>query len=111
MTAPGDDDAPPPPLMTSPWVWESGDYREKIIRISVGFDPITRLVLSVQVYRDPDCVYGRVYIGLGADGTPNSTINTVPVPIGNTSIGAAPLRRNGLSTIDDILKLQITAGP
>lgn len=109
MTTP--DEKPTVPPQTSPWEWMGADYLERPISIRVFFDPITRLVLGCTVYRDPNTLMRKIYIGLGEDGTPNTSVRTFNVPVGNTTIGAGPLINNGLQTIDDVVTLQITAGP
>lgn len=101
----------PPGVVTSPWVYQSADYRNKVIRITVTFNNTTKALTGATVFRDTDCVYTKIYIGLGSDGTPDTTPHTFAVPAGTTTITAGQLGANGLNTINDILALQITAGP
>jgi hypothetical protein len=59
------------------------------------------------------CLYTKILIGLGGDGTPDSTTRKITVPDGTTVLTPqqlAALAAQGLSTIEDILALQITAG-
>lgn len=98
--------------MTSPWIWEAADYQGNKIRISIAFDVNTHAIVSGStVFRDAACVYTKVYVGLGADGTPNSTTRVFTVPAGTTSISQNALNSKGLNTIEDVLALNITAGP
>lgn len=100
-----------PYVPPNPFVVEFRDYIGKVIRITVEWSSATRALSGAVVFRDADCQYQRVYIGVGADGTPDSTPDVVLVPAGSTNITANQLRRNALRTIDDVVALQITAGP
>lgn len=98
--------------LTSPYVYEAGDYQGKVIRITVTFDNATRAITGCTVHRDAGCVYNNIYVGLGGDGTPNSTTKSFKnIPTGDTVIPVSQLVNQGLTVIEDILALQITAGP
>jgi hypothetical protein len=99
------------PPMTSPYVWEAGDYLTRVIRITVTFNNATRALTGATVFRDAACLYQKIYIGTGADGTPDNTDKVIVVPAGSASVTAQQLRQRGLDTIEDVLALQITAGP
>ena len=75
------------------------------------FNNATRALTGATVFRDATCLYQQIYIGTGTDGTPNSTNKKFPVPAGTTSISANQLKQVGLNVIEEILALQITAGP
>lgn len=98
------------PVLT-PYVWEALDYQQNAIRITVNFDNATRALSGASAFRDSACVYRHIYIGTGADGTPDSTPRVVHVPAGTTPVTAQQLHNVGLDTIEDFLALQITAGP
>lgn len=98
------------PIM-SPWQWQSGDYRDNVIRITVTFDNVTRALIETTVFRDAACVYRKIYIGVGADGIPDNTPRKINVPAGSTVVSAAQMATVGLNTIEDVLSFQITAGP
>lgn len=101
------------PLL-SPWVWDARDNEGDVIRITVAFDNTTRAITGITAFRDAACIYTKIVIGLGADGTPNTTDKTIAVPAGTTVLTAsqrAALASKGLSTIEDVLALQITAIP
>ena len=97
--------------LVSPWLWSAPDYLERAITLTVNFNNATRALQNSTVVRDAGCLYGHVYIGLGADGTPDTTTKSFAVPVGTTTLTANQLGNKGLNTIDDVLALQITAGP
>lgn len=97
--------------LTSPWVWEAIDYQGNKIRISVAFDNTTfAIVNGSTVFRDANCRFTKIYIGVGPDGTVESSPNVYAVPAGTTTLNRAAFTNNGLNTINDVLALQITAG-
>jgi hypothetical protein len=101
------------PLL-SPWVWPALDNEGEAIRITVTFDNATRAITGITVFRDPNCAYTKILIGTGADGVPDDTDKIVTVPSGTTVLTQQQLnqlKNKGLSTIEDILALQITAAP
>jgi hypothetical protein len=100
-----------PGTINSPWVWQALDYQNNAITITINFNNSTRALTGGKVVRDAGCVYGTVYIGQGADGTPNTAPDKFAVPTGTTNLTANQLKRNGLATIENVLALQITAGP
>lgn len=93
-----------------PYIWEAADYAGKVIRITVNFDDTTRLLSGASVFRDAACVYTKILIGKGVDGTPDSTTKSFTVPAGTTNITQNQLNSRGFDTIEDFLALQITAG-
>lgn len=96
----------------SPWTWSSADYQGNTISISIPFNTTTRAILNgSSVTRQAGCVYGHLYIGLGVDGKPDSTLHTFAVAVGTRTVTAAQMSSVGLSTIDDVMALQVTAGP
>jgi hypothetical protein len=99
------------PPMTSPYVQQFQDNFGKFISITVNFNNTTRALSGATVFRDATCQWTHIYIGLGADGTPDTTDKAFTVPAGTSSVSAQQLRQRGLNTIEDVLALQITAGP
>lgn len=98
---------------TSPWVQPFEDYLGRVIRITVVFDVASRAITGITVFRDAACVFTKILIGVGADGIPDNTDKAINVPSGTTVSTAqqlAALAAKGLSTIEDIQALQITAG-
>ena len=103
-----------PGPLTSPIVWEALDYQSKVIRITVTFNESTRAITGITVFRDAACLYTKIYVGLGADGTPDSTARKVTVPSGTTALNStqlSALAANGLATAEDFNNANITAGP
>lgn len=96
---------------SSPWIYEAQDNAELVLRITVSFNNGNRGLTSALIHRDAGCQYAHIYLGTGADGLPDSTPQAFAVPTGDTSVTSAQLAAIGLSTIEDILALQITAGP
>lgn len=102
--------------LTSPWRWEANDNRGKAIGFQVSFvDSSTpHTITGIQLGRAAGCDYSRLLIGTGADGNPDDTDKIVVVPVGVTTLGAGALNNlanHGVSTIEDILALNITAAP
>ncbi len=101
-----------PTPATSPWTQEFGDNDDLFIRISVEFNEATRALTRITMFRDVGCRWDRILIGLGADGIPDSTDKVIRVDEGTTVLSSTEMRRlrtAGLSTIEDIEALQITA--
>jgi hypothetical protein len=99
-------------VLVSPWVWQTLDYQGNALTITVPFNDSTRaLVNSTTVVRDAGCVYGHLYIGTGTDGTVETTTHSFAIPVGTTTVNARQMGNKGLNTIEDVLTLQITAGP
>lgn len=99
------------PLL-SPWVWQARDNEGDVIQITVTFDNAARAITGIISFRDASCVYTQILIGLGADGSPDTTDRVISVPSGTRSLTPAQLAAlasKGLGTIEDVLALQITA--
>lgn len=101
---------PTPLPPQSPFVYEAGDYQDHVIRITVTYDNATRALTGATVFRDAACVYTHIYIGVGADGTPNTSPHQFVVPAGITSITTGQLSAAGLTSANQVYTLQITAG-
>lgn len=100
----------------NPWTYDSGiDANGLSIRISIPWNSSTRALQTPgTVHRDPGCLYTHIYIGLGVDGTPNSTTRVFNLTglSGDVTFTAAQMHTRGLDTVDDILNAgNITAGP
>jgi hypothetical protein len=55
-------------------------------------------------------MYTKLWLGKGTNGTPDTTTHTFALSGTTTTITAATLTANGLSTIDNVFALQITCG-
>jgi hypothetical protein len=101
----------PAPTMNSPQVQEWSDNSGFVIRVSTFFDVTTRAITGITVFRDAACHWTRIVIGLGPDGTPDSTTRDITVPSGTRVLTATQLNAlasRGIATIDDFNSLQIT---
>ena len=99
------------PPMSSPYVWEAPDNFERVIRITLAFNDTTRALTDAVLYRDAGCQWTKIYVGVGEGGSPNRTDKVFTVPEGESTFPSQSLRQIGLRTIEDILSVQITAGP
>lgn len=95
---------------TSPYVQQFADYLNRVIRITVVFDNATRAISGGTVFRDANCLYTNVFVGVGPDGSPNTSPRTFAVPAGTTAVGANRFHQMSITTIEDFLLYQITAG-
>lgn len=96
----------------NPWVYSAVDYLGRQISITVPWNANTRALSNATVFRDPACLAQHIYLGLGPDGTPNSTPFVFLVPAGTTTVTTKQMSSLGLNTIDDVVAaMQITAGP
>lgn len=96
--------------ISEPWVWSAKDYQDNMISITVNWDTSDGSLMNAVVFRDPECVYTKILIGIGPDGTPDTTQHQWVVPNGETLIRASAIRNTGLMTIYDVMEYQITAG-
>lgn len=100
-----------PNSATSPRVWEFKDYQDKKVTVSVFYNLQNLSLNEIIVDRDPECLYNKLYWGLGTDGIPDSTNKQVTVPSGTTTISKQILSAIGLRSLNDILEVQFTVGP
>lgn len=100
-----------PVTIVSPWVCRFGTEGNLWLITSVAFDDTTRALLTTTITRDVGCTFTTIYIGVGTDGTMETTTHIFRIPVGTTTVTAAQLSANGLSTIEDVLALQISAQP
>ena len=97
-------------LIPNPWVYEASDYRGKVIRITVDWDQNDGDLITATVFRDPECVYTKIFIGLGDDGEPNKSVDNWVIPAGTNVVPGSLLKKARLRNINDIAYSQITAG-
>ena len=91
---------------TSPYVEAFPDYLGRALTISVAFDNLTFALGDTTVVRDAGCLWGTLIIG-----DPNGAAKTFAIAFGTSTVRKQQLHNNGLDTINDILNLNITAGP
>lgn len=100
--------------VTSPYLaLDAQDVAGNHLTMTFTFNEVDRSLISATIHRDPDCLWHRVLIGLGPDGTPDNSSHMFNVQglSGNRDFNSAQLRATGFVTIEDVLALQITAGP
>jgi len=96
----------------SPWTYESADYLGRAITFTVVFDETTLAITSARIDRDPGCLYTKIFLGIGADGSPNSSARQFSVGQATGHIVTpAELNSAGISTFTDLLQFQVTASP
>lgn len=100
--------------VTSPYV--AGDWTDftgvNRIRVTVVFDNTTRTITAINTHRDAACLYTQIAVGIGPDGTPDSSPRRWTPPVGDhvsTPQELAFLANQGVSTIEQFLTFQITA--
>ncbi len=97
----------PPPL--SPYIYEARDYQDNVIRITFPYDNVTKALSNATVFRDAACIYTTIIVGVGGDGTVETSTKTFSVPSGTHTVTANAMSSKGINTITDVLSLQITA--
>lgn len=96
----------------SPWVWQAQDSSGKTVTLTINYDDTTGALLSGSAVRQAGCLFGHMYFGVGADGSPNSSAKKFAIPAGTTNVTSAQLSSvAGLNTITDVNALQFTVGP
>jgi hypothetical protein len=97
--------------LVTPWTYTTTDYAGLVLSVTFTFDNLLFTILTVTAHQDPGCQYNRFYIGLGADGTPDTTSSQMGIPQGDSVIGLSVLNGFGFITIVQALANQVTAGP
>lgn len=100
----------------SPWVWQALDYVGDAIRISVNFDDVTHALVNVggacaTVHRDTGCQYTKIVLDNPTDGVKAKRLAAPADGAADATYNVAQLSHQGLTTIDDVLAVQITAEP
>jgi hypothetical protein len=96
----------------SPWTYESADYLGRAITFTVNFNEQTLDITSARIDRDPGCMYTKIFLGIGGDGSPNSS--TRQFSVGQSTghpVAQAELAAAGISTFTDLIQVQVTASP
>ena len=94
----------------NPFTYEGVDYRGRRIGFHIDWNPITRAVIEASAYRDPGCLFTKILVGVGNDGTPDSTNKKFTVPVGQTVVPKNVFNSLQIDTIDDVTAYQVTAG-
>jgi len=113
-------------VLVSPVVLTFGDYLydsgsvtdptkpDHAVQITVNFDNATFALINAVVWRAADCLWHTITIGLGVDGSPNSstkTFNLSTLNDASRTVTAAQMAASPyfFTTIQDVLAAQITA--
>lgn len=94
----------------NPWEFGGTDSENREVLVSLPWDSISRALGDATTRRDDGCLYRTFLVGVGPDGTPDSTPTQFGIPEGLSQIPQATLNGVGLTTIDDILAQQVTLG-
>lgn len=97
--------------LSTPYTWESTDFAGNRIGLIVDFDNTTREIDGGTGYRDENCQHKRIYLGVGLDGTPNGSTRFINVASGSQNLGKGQFTGAGFNVIEDLIAIQITAGP
>src|SRR5260370_2006151 len=96
--------------LVSPWAYTTTDASGLTLSVTFTFDNLTITVLTIPGHKDAGCAYNNFYMGLGADGRPDSAAAQLAVPQGDVLIALLLFTGLGLATITDVLAHQVTAG-
>jgi hypothetical protein len=97
---------------TSPYFQEFEDYIGRKSRITITFDETTRILSTITLFCDEGCLFPLIAVGLGPDGTPDTSTRMFDCPEGTKELDAAEMdavRANGMNTIEAFASYQITA--
>jgi hypothetical protein len=97
----------------NPLVVPIPDNYGKNMTISFAFNDATRALTGATVTRDDGCQWSRLYLGVGPDGTVETSPKLFNLEgiVGARQFTPGQLGAVGLSTIEQVWALQITAGP
>lgn len=108
--------------VVSPLVLDFGDYLysretapdDHVIRITVNFDNVTHAIIDASIFRAADCLYTKILLGTGTDGTPDTTTRVFNLSgfSGTRTVTGSQMSKPpyNISTLEDFQQFQITAG-
>jgi hypothetical protein len=99
------------PDPTSPYVFVVRDFQGRVISLTVPYDNTTKVINgSCTVHRDAGCMYTKVIIDVGGDGTPDTSTKILNVAgfTGDKTFTVAQVNAIGLNTLADVKAHQIT---
>jgi len=82
------------------------------IKLVITFDDVTRALIALDTHRDEACMYHSIAVGIGPDGTPDTSPIRWTPPVGDytsTAQDLAWLASVGVTTIEEFNNHQITA--
>ncbi|SRR6266542_3427358 len=98
----------------NPWVWHTEDLEFRTLRVSVDWNPNSRVITGITMYRDAGCQFTRLLIGTSLDGNPDNTDKVIDCTgvVGDYKVSPQTLNvlaNRGAFHIDDLLTFNITA--
>src|SRR5260370_9609550 len=96
--------------LVSPWAYTTTDASGLTLTVTFTFDNVTFTVLTITGHKDAGCAYSNFYMGVGADGRPDSTATQLAIPQGNALMALALLTGLALTPIRDVLAHPVTPG-
>lgn len=111
-TKPGPSNNWDPPPTPNPYVYSTLDFGGRTATMSVGWLNGVGTILSITTSREEACTYRTFIIGVGPDGTPDTSNAKIPIPAGSNLVSAlllGVLQGLGIGTINDLLAQQICA--
>lgn len=93
-----------------PYAWLAADYADRVISIVIDYNETTGALTGATTNRQDGCLFDRILIGVGEDGTPDGTDHLIQCPVGERNVPKGQLHAAGLDSITDVLSQQITAG-
>ena len=97
--------------LNSPYVWAAGDYIGRQITITVSFNNATRAIQSAIIHRDDGCMYHTIVFDVPSDGVKSKRLVAPVDGAGDRTYSKAAINAQGLTVIEDVLAVQITAEP
>ena len=96
----------------NPWVWETTDYMNRVLRIEIPWDPVSHRIdkgkATIRVYRQPGCLWDTILWDDPSD--PVKTRRSKPVPEGESILTLQQaFGTSSLQTIEAAVATQITA--
>lgn len=93
-----------------PYVWASEDYAGRTIGITIDYNETTGAITGAVTHRESGCLFSRILIGVGGDGSPENAPHKITCQVGDRNVPAGQLHAAGLDNYTDVINNQITAG-
>lgn len=98
------------PLL-SPWLWAAGDYMGRQIAITIPFNDANRAIQSATIHRDDGCMYTKIVLDVPSDQVKAKRLAAPVDGAGDRTYTKNQINGQGLTVIEDVLAVQITAEP
>jgi hypothetical protein len=98
------------PDPVSPYVFVVRDFLGRVISLTVPYDATKVISGTCTVHRDAGCIYTKVIIDVGGDGTPDTSLKTLSVAgfVGDKTFTKAQVNAVGLVTLADVKAHSLT---